>query len=337
MRIYPVFLSHAGCPHRCVYCRQQMTVSGEPPPTPAAVAELLEGWLPQAGGGEVAFYGGTFTLLPEALQNAYLAVVAGFRRAGRVAGVRVSTRPDAVCVESAARLAAGGVTTVELGCQSFDAGVLARSGRGHGPEAGAEAVTALRQAGLSVGLQLMPGLPGGDREEALASLESALALRPDLIRLYPAVVPCGTLLADWFRRGVYQPLSLDEAVDWCADLLWRCRQAGVAVARIGLQSTPGLDDGTALVAGPYHPAFGQLVRSRLWLRALLRGAGLTGGRQAVVAPADLADALGHRRRNLDALRRRFADFSIVSRPHLARESLLLGDAQFTLQELSAHH
>jgi len=234
------------------------------------------------------------------------------------------------------RLARGGVSTVELGCQSFDAAVLARCQRGHGPEAAAVAVSALREAGLSVGLQLMPGLPGGDRNEAIRSLEAALALAPDFIRLYPTVVPQGTLLAEWYDSGNYRPLALDEAVDWCAEMLWRCRRAGMPVARLGLQSTAALDSGSVLVAGPYHPAFGQLVRSRLWWSALSRWTQLTGETRVEVAAADLSDALGHRRCNLDQLCRDFGQFSIVRRTDLARESLALGSERFTLQELATY-
>lgn len=336
MRIFPFFLQQAGCPHRCVYCRQQATSSGDGIPHPDAVAAELDHRLPSKGGGEVAFYGGTFTLLPAPLQSAFLDAVSPFVRQGRVAGVRISTRPDAVCRAVALRLADSGVTTVELGCQSFDAAVLARSLRGHGPKAAALAVSALREAGLSVGLQLMPGLPGGDREEAVRSLEAALALAPDFIRLYPTVVPYGTLLAEWCRTGRYRPLPLEEAVDWCAELLWRCRRNGTPVVRMGLQSTTALDSGDALLAGPYHPAFGQLVRSRLWWRALNRWARLTGERRVEVTFSDLSDAHGHRRSNLDRLCRGYGHFSIIPRSHLPRESLSLGSRRFTLQELCAY-
>lgn len=303
---------------------------------PAEVARQLDQWLPEKGGGEVAFYGGTFTMLPDSLQSEFLAAVTPFVLQGRVAGVRVSTRPDAVSCATAQRLVRGRVLTVELGCQSFDEGVLARCHRGHGSEAATIAVSALRGEGLSVGLQLMPGLPGGDREEAIRSLDAALALSPDFIRLYPAVVPCGTLLAEWYRSGHYRPLPLDEAVEWCAELFWRCRRAGTPVARLGLQSTAALDSGDVLVAGPYHPAFGHMVRSHLWWRALNRWARTTGETRVEVALADLSDALGQRRRNIDLLRREFGHFSIISRPNLPRESLSLGSERFTLQELSAY-
>lgn len=336
MRLYPFFIPHAGCPHRCLFCRQEHTTGQDAAPTPGEVVCDLETMLPRGGEGEVAFYGGTFTLLPPAEQRAYLAAVAPFLRDRRVGGVRVSTRPDALSSEAVALLRDGGVTTVEVGCQSFSAEVLRRSGRGHGPQAAGGAVARLREAGLAVGLQLMPGLPGGCRVEAVGSLHRALALKPDFVRIYPAVVLKGAALEAAFDAGHYRPLDLEEAVETCAELLWLCRRHGTPVIRLGLQGTPELDGGQAWVAGPYHPAFGQLVRSRLWRRALERAAHESGGRVARVHPADLADARGHRRSNLEFLQERFGAFSIDPFPDVPRESTVLAGRSFALMDLAGY-
>jgi histone acetyltransferase (RNA polymerase elongator complex component) len=253
-----------------------------------------------------------------------------------VGGIRVSTRPDALPPGSAEWLAGQGVTTVELGCQSFSAAVLRLAGRGHDERAAAAAVCRLRRAGLAVGLQLMPALPGGDRAEAMTSLAAALALAPDFLRIYPTVVLRDSGLARLYRAGRYAPVGLDAAVDLGAEMLWHCRRAGIPVIRLGLQATPELDAGTMLLAGPYHPAFGQLVRSRLWLRALERGLSATGAHRAAVHPADLADAIGHRRGNLCALQRRFGECTLQPQADLPRGHLALGGQEFSLQNLSAY-
>lgn len=336
MRLYPFFIPHAGCPHRCVFCVQRQPGGGVEQPSASEVSEVLERLLPCRGDGEVAFYGGTFTLLPAAQQRDYLEAVAPFIRSGRVAGIRVSTRPDALPAGAAEGLAAFGVTTVELGCQSFSAEVLRLSGRGHDERAAASAVDRLRCAGLTVGLQLMPGLPGGDRAEAMASLAAALALAPDFLRIYPTVVLRDTALAPAYLDGRFCPVSLEAAVDWCAEMLWRCRRAGVPVIRLGLQATPELDRGEAWLAGPYHPAFGQLVRSRLWLRALRRGLELTGARRAAVHPDELADAVGHRRYNIHALQRQFGDFALAPQPDLPKGHLALNGQSYPFMHLSTY-
>ena len=290
MKIFPVFIPHAGCPHRCLFCAQDRTTGRTAVPAPGEVAAWLESVIPARGEGDIAFYGGTFTLLPTPLQSDYLAIARRYLDRGRVSGLRISTRPDALDAACVARLVECGVTTVEIGCQSFCANVLAASGRGHSPEAIAPAVLRCREAGLAVGLQLLPGLPGGDAGEALASLQRALDLAPDFLRIYPAVVLSGSGLAELWQRGEYCPWGLDQAVEVCADLLQQCFRAGVPVIRLGLQQDELLQ--ASILAGPHHPAFGQLVRSRLWRRALAAAGG-----DCWVNGGDLGDAIGHRREN----------------------------------------
>jgi len=333
VKIYPFFIPHEGCPHRCLFCDQHSTSGRAFRPSPEEVSAELDRMLPPCGEGEVAFYGGTFTLLDAVQRDGYLESAAPALRAGRVAGIRVSTRPDALGGDIASYLRERGVTTVELGCQSFSESVLRAVKRGHGPECIPEAVERLRRSGLRIGLQLLPGLPGGDRHEAVDSLEQALALKPDFLRIYPAVVFRGTGLEDLYLAGRYSPPGAEKAALWCADLLWRCRRAGVPVVRMGLQGNPALDSKSMVAAGAYHPAFGQLVRSCLWLRALRRIA-FDQEISVRVHPADLSDARGHRRANLEALRRERAGFSIVPDPGLHREDLALGDRIFTLTELT---
>jgi histone acetyltransferase (RNA polymerase elongator complex component) len=332
MRIYPVFIPHAGCPYHCIYCRQQVLCGQADPPTPDEVAAFLDGALPSRGDGEVAFFGGTFTLLDEGLRRAYLAVAGSFVEQGRVSGIRVSTRPDALGHSAVTALQNGKVTTVEIGCQSFSDAVLLRAARGHGSTDAGGAVGRLRGAGMTVGLQLMPGLPGGDRQEALFSLDAALALEPDFVRIYPTIVLSETLLEDAFRSGAYRPMDLDEAVDLGADMLMRCHRAGVTVIRHGLQASPELNDGSARVAGPYHPAFGQLVRSRLWLRALQRCGSTGDEHRAVVHPSDFSDARGHGNGNLALLKKRFGSFEIVSHRDVPRQQLLTDGRLLSLMD-----
>jgi histone acetyltransferase (RNA polymerase elongator complex component) len=165
--------------------------------------------------------------------------------------------------------------------------------RGHAAVDNVAATQRCRKAGMQVGIQLMPGLPGSDAEEALTSLHLSLELEPAFVRIYPTVVIAGTGLADLWKSGRFEPWTLNDAIDVCADMLHRCRRAEIPVIRLGLQPDPQLEEN--LLAGPYHPAFGQLVRSRLWRRALLHAS--AHDRQLTVHPNDLSDVLGHRGEN----------------------------------------
>jgi histone acetyltransferase (RNA polymerase elongator complex component) len=268
--IIPIFIAHQGCPHQCLFCNQR-SITGAPEGAvgPRQVRETILAQLAwprrhPAAPVQVAFYGGSFTGLPLALQRELLAAAQPFLASGQVQELRLSTRPDYVTPEIAGFLREQGVEIVELGAQSLDDGVLAASGRGHTAAQVGTATACLKEAGIQVGLQLMLGLPGDTTVTALASARRAAALRPDLVRLYPCLVISGSPLAELYRQGKYQPLSLPAAVSLAARLWLFFKTQGIAVARMGLQPSPSLEQ--SVLAGPYHPAFGELVLSRLLFR-----------------------------------------------------------------------
>lgn len=259
--IIPIFIPHHGCPHQCVFCDQRTITGIARPPGGTEVAALLAARLAAprpAGEWEIAFYGGSFTCLPADRQSELLAPAKAALDRGQVGAIRVSTRPDAVDPTTVSRLAAYGVATVELGAQSMDDRVLAAAARGHTAAHTVAAVGALRAGGLRVGLQLMPGLPGEDWPSLIATTAAVLALAPDFARIYPAVVLAGTELAAMHSAGAYRPLTLAAAAARAAYLKISCENNAIPVIRVGLQASEELSGG-AVVAGPYHPAFGALV------------------------------------------------------------------------------
>lgn len=219
-------------------------------------------------GAEVAFYGGTFTSLKIQAIEELLGAVSPFLKKRIVTGIRVSTRPDCLDPAKLALLKRGGVKTVELGVQSMDDHVLALSERGHSAQDSEKAVALLKNLGFQVGVQLMPGLPGDSRMVFLSTVEKVIELDPDMARLYPALVIKGTRLARMYERGEYVPLGLPEAVEICAESCRKLEDAGIPVIRIGLMSSPTLLMQGAIVAGPWHTAFGFLVRSVIYRKAI---------------------------------------------------------------------
>ena len=274
--VIPVFIAHQGCPHQCLFCNQRrITGAPEGMVTAREVEEIIRAQLawprkhPDAP-VQVAFYGGSFTGLALERQEELLGAAQPFLASGQVRELRLSTRPDYVTPQIAGFLRERGVGIVELGAQSLDDGVLAASSRGHTAAHVQTAVGCLKEAGTRVGLQLMLGLPGDNTATALASARRAAALGPDMVRLYPCLVIEGSPLAELYRQGEYQPQSLFRAVS-LAGRLWTIFKAqGIPVVRMGLQPSPSLEK--TVLAGPYHPAFGELVLSRLFfnqVRALL--------------------------------------------------------------------
>ena len=267
--IIPVFIAHLGCPHRCVFCNQHSITGKGEVSGPEMVTGIIDAWLARKPLDDrrltqVAFYGGSFTALPAARQASLLAAVEPYLERGLVQEIRLSTRPDAIDQPRIDFLKQYGVRVVELGAQSMDDHVLALSGRGHSFRDTEEASVLLKQNGLTLGIQLMLGLPGESPGKLLAGARRVCRLRPDFVRLYPTLVIRGTKLAGMYEAGLYRPLSLGRAVLFAGRMKEIFAGQGIPVVRIGLQHEEALVDG--LIAGPYHPAFGELVLSRIFYR-----------------------------------------------------------------------
>lgn len=317
--IAPVFIPHAGCPHRCAFCNQ-WAVSGRPQMQPESGAGLASGRdflrfrSRRRAPAQIAFFGGNFLGLSAERIGSLLATAAEWVRQGEFSGIRFSTRPDTVEPVILDLIGGFPVLCVEVGAQSMDDEVLRRSRRGHTAADTAAAVQRLKARGYEVGLQLMVGLPGDDETRLLESGRLAADLRPAFVRIYPTLVLAGSLLAVWYQEGRYRPLALAEAVDQTMKLYRLFRQRGIPVIRTGLQPTRELADGRTVVAGPYHPAFGQLVQSACFLEALRSALRhrpiLKEILELRVHPRSISNARGQRNANCTALRREFG-FSAV--------------------------
>jgi len=141
-------------------------------------------------------------------------------------------------------------------------------------------------------------------------VEEAIELKPHFVRLYPTVVIKGTQLEQWFLQGRYRPLSLAEAITLAKGALRRFRQVSIPVIRMGLQPTPSLEAPGAIVAGPFHPAFGQLVDSSLLYEqaaSLLEDAKIKGRSSLtfLIAPKDISTFYGQGGGNIRRLRETF--------------------------------
>jgi len=320
--IIPVFVVHQGCPHRCIFCDQRLITGrpgGDGKVTGEQVAGIVEEWLarPRKKNGpvEVAFYGGSFTAMAKERQEELLRAVHPFLRDGRVGGIRLSTRPDGVEPATAGMLRDLGVKVVELGVQSMEDAVLAASGRGYTAARVETAVSRLRRAGLTVGVQMMVGLPGETTGRLLISASRAAALAPDFVRIYPTVVLRRSGLHDLLDQGGYRPLTMNRALARVARMKQLFDARSIRVVRMGLQPTPTLEE--SIVAGPFHPAFGELVLSRLMFREARRQLASRGdGAPAIltISPRDESIFRGPGNRNL----KRLAELGLLHRITLER-------------------
>ena len=260
----PFFIPHVGCPYVCTFCNQSRITgqSGISHLTPDYIKKTITDYVGEKRNDkfwEVAFYGGSFTAIHRDLQHTLLAPAHEMLRQGIIDGIRCSTRPDAVGDEAISLLQSYGVKTVELGVQSMNDGILVDAKRGHTAQEVVDAVERLKQHGMTVGVQLLPGLKGETWETILETAIAVVKLKPDFVRIYPVLVIENTELADQYRSGAYKPLSTEQAITYCAFLKEWFEEHNIEVIRTGLQSSEELDSGNSLISGPYEPAMGELV------------------------------------------------------------------------------
>lgn len=321
--IIPVFVPHLGCPNDCVFCNQRRISGSTMPAAPDDVEKAISNAaaLPRTGvKRQLAFYGGSFTAIPAAEQTALLAAAKAHLDTGEIDAIRLSTRPDAIDEAILKRLKYYGVETIELGAQSMCDEVLLIAGRGHTAADVETASKMIKAAGFRLILQMMTGLPGDTKERSIETAKKIIALAPDGVRVYPTVIVRDTALFDLWQAGRYKEHSVEEAVDWCAALVPLFEGAGIPIIRLGLNPTEELSGGAA-AGGAYHPALGELVKSRLMLyRAREVLAGVQPGAAVVLGTeaGRISQLVGQHRCNVAALTVEFGLRALKVRPCAAK-------------------
>lgn len=265
--IIPVFISHQGCPHQCVFCNQDRIAGKYEEVFADDVRKTIDEYLKTINSKgatiEVSFFGGTFTAIDVNKQKELLEVAREYKEKGLIHKIRLSTRPDAILPYILGYLKEYKVDIIELGVQSLDDEVLRKSGRGHSVNDVIVASRLIKEAGFTLGHQIMPGLPGDNFEIDIETTKKSIEMKPDICRIYPSLVIKDTPMEDMYNRGDYIPYSLDEAVYISGEMLKLYTDAKIKVIRIGLQPTDTITTGKDIVDGPFHPAFRELVECHL--------------------------------------------------------------------------
>jgi len=304
--IFPVFLSGYPCRNHCIYCHASLASGITEPLEFEEFKRDLTRWLHRESRGiprEIAIYGNDSASISGTVMQPILDQCTDLRNQGNIQDIRISIRPDTV-----ANLPDDGLvsfTIVEIGVPSMDSDVLRVIRRGHDPECVGRAIRKLKRLRIQTGCQTMLGLPGASRASDLETARKIATLGPDFVRIHPTLVLRQTPLAQMFETGEYTPAALEEAIDLTADVWDIYEAAGIPVVRCGFH-LPESQRVTALLEGPWHPAFGQRVRSRRWRRRLIRRM-CEDPLMAVVEvpPGNLSDAIGQHGENIHWLEKRF--------------------------------
>lgn len=270
--IIPIFVPHLGCPNDCSFCNQRKISGQLKKVTENDVRDTIEYYLnnfkDRKAYKEVAFFGGSFTGIDVEEQNKLLSVAYDYIKEKKIDGIRISTRPDYIDKSILKRLKKYKVKTIELGVQSSNDFVLKRCKRGHNFEDVKKASKLIRRYRFTLGHQMMVGLPESSALDDLNTAKDLIKLKPKIVRIYPVLVIKGTELEKEMNNGKYEPLSVEQAVERCKEIMYLFNKKKIKVIRIGLQSTDTIcspdKETSEVVGGPYHETFRQLVEASIY-------------------------------------------------------------------------
>lgn len=229
------------CAHHCGYCDFAVTTAAGP-----LVELYLDALAAELAGlanpfpVETRFIGGgtPTRLTPDQLAR-LLALLTRWLPAPPGSEFSIEANPDDVTPELVAVLAAGGVTRVSLGVQSFRPASLAALDRRHTPEQVPRAVAAIRAAGVALSLDLIFAAPGTTPADWAADLDAALALGPDHVSTYGLTYETGTPLWKARRRAVVPVVPEDAELAMYEHAIDRLAAAGFEHYEVSNFARPG--------------------------------------------------------------------------------------------------
>ncbi len=306
----PIFIPHVGCKNECTFCNQRK-ISGQTKMITEdelrkTIEEYLDSFKDKKAYKEIAFFGGSFTGIDIEDQERLLKVANEYIKDKRIDGIRISTRPDYIDKKILKMLKKYNVKSIELGVQSTNDYILNRCKRGHTFADIKKASKLIRRYRFNLGHQMMIGLPDSTKIDEINTAKNLIKLKPKMIRIYPVLVIKDTELENEYLKGTYKPIPLAQAVETCKELVYMFDKKKIDIIRIGLQNTDNITDpqanGSDVIAGPYHPAFGQLVEDSIWYDCIVNKIKKISAKvkevEIKVNKQDVCNVIGHKKSNI---------------------------------------
>ena len=251
--VVAIMTSPHSCPHgRCTYCPGGVEFSSPQSYTglePAALRGRQNNYNPYlqtrnrldqlrrighpTDKVDLIIMGGTFTAREESYQKEFVkgsldamngfpsrdlneAIMENETAENRCIGLTVETRPDWFFEREIDLALSYGTTKVELGVQTTFNDIHRETRRMHRISDVIRATSLAKDSGFKVLYHLMPGIGGVDFAGDVATLRRIFDdhnMRPDMLKIYPALVVAGTGYYDRFLRGEYRSYESEEAVE----------------------------------------------------------------------------------------------------------------------------
>lgn len=315
-----IFVPHIGCPHRCSFCDQR-TISGtQKAPSGDDVREICTkalGEIKSPENTEIAFFGGSFTAIPQSYMIELLESAYEFIGNGKFKGIRISTRPDCITPEILDLLRKYGVTAIELGAQSMSDTVLSANERGHTAEDVYKSGALIREYGFELGLQMMVGLYKSTIHDEYQTFSAIKDIHPDTVRIYPVVILKNTKLGELYRSGEYKPFDFETVLYVSSVSLEKFEKLGIRVIKCGLHASEFVEKD--MIGGFYHPAFRELCENEIYRRRM--ECKIDSDKKScvfAVNPSCISKAVGQRKSNILYFKENGMEVKVIADENIAK-------------------
>lgn len=332
-----IFIPHVGCPNMCSFCNQRTISSTQSAPTAEEAESIIKNAYSHIAYSErqnfeIAFFGGSFTAIDRKYMLSLLETASRYVGEDKLHGIRLSTRPDCIDNEVLSILKKYSVTSIELGAQSMSDAVLSANDRGHTADDIRNASRLIKDLGFELGLQMMVGLYKSDEQDELYTVQEIIKLKPDTVRIYPVVILTGTRLAELYASGEYKVMSLDRAVELCADMLEVFESNGIKVIRLGLHASESVEN--SAVGGLYHPAMRELCESCIFKREIEKQLQKAGNYTVSVSPKSVSKAIGQKKSNLLYFSQKGYNIKIVQDKMLSPNQIVVAEEEWNVLKIT---
>ena len=182
---------------------------------------------------ELVIVGGTFLFMPDDYQKDFIkscydaingfesknledSKIANEKAKMRNVGFTIETKPDYCQQKHVDMMLDYGTTRVEIGIQSLTERVYNIVNRGHNLQQVISSFQIAKDAGYKIVAHMMPGLPSMTPKEDIADFKKLFEMnefKPDMLKIYPALVLRDTPLYDDYKLGNYKPYSTEEMIN----------------------------------------------------------------------------------------------------------------------------
>src|SRR6056297_89390 len=281
--ILPFFIPFKGCPFKCIYCDQVAITNEKSFDIETRINNFYKNREDKNFKLEVAFFGGTFTLLDKKEKEKYFKKVKPFIDSGKVESIRISTRPDSFDDKELTFLKNHDVKNIELGVQSFNNKYLKFLRRGYKKNLVLNKISQLKKYNFKIGIQIMMGFPGQTKQEFQKDVETLISLNPYDCRIYPLTIIEGTELNRMYLDNNWALIDIDKAVNWISRSVQKIEKNNIEIRRIGLPHSVELEK--RVTGGIYHPSIADKVRIEI-LKNKLSELKITKNSLLIVNPKD---------------------------------------------------